>query len=292
MQKCSRICLFSAFCLFVLCAMPFRAIAMDWPSGDAVLARNFGWNDSGEPVLGSVFRGEGKVQAVEAGELIFHNSGGVSGLPSPLGAWTAIDHGDGLISIYCRTDENSAKPPVIVEKKSPVADSGISGWTKNKGFYFVLYDRRERRWVNPSMIISPFPDTRAPQIISVDLRNSRGEQLSGPALRSLPQGAYTITVNAIDTMQAPNEPPLAPHRIICSINGNEAGSLNFETISARGGQLLINRGMQIPVRQVYAPFPAFEAGDALLSRGQANLEVIVQDIAGNSRSTIIRMQVE
>jgi len=274
------------------CALPYCLTAMDWPSSDAKLIRNFGWNDRGSPVLGTVFEGEGYALAVEDGELIFHNSGKNAGLPSPLGTWAAIDHGDGLLSIYSRLDDNSEHPPVKVEKNAPVAGAGLSGWSETNGFYFMLYDRRERRWVNPSMIISHFPDTRPPQIVSVELRNSRGAPVSSAGLWNLVQGRYTITVHTVDTMLNPNDPPLAPYRIISSVNGTEVGSLNFETISARDGRLMAMRGGPVPARQIYAPFPAFEAGEVLLSRGQATLEVIVQDIAGNSRNALIRMRVE
>jgi hypothetical protein len=140
------------------------------------------------------------------------------------------------------------------------------------------------------MIISPFPDTRPPQILALELRDTRGRPVSQP--RNLSQGRYTVTVNAIDTMLSQGERPLAPHRIICSINGTEIGSLNFETICARDGLLLVNRSGIISARQVYAPFPFYEAGEAELSRGQATLEVIVQDIAGNVSRSSIRMLVD
>jgi hypothetical protein len=201
-----------------------------------------------------------------------------------------VDHGDGLISIYGRFKD--AEPPRSIERNAPIAEPGISGWSGRKGFYFVLYDRRERRWVNPSMIITPLPDTRPPQILSVELRNAQGVSYNAAGLWNLAQGRYTIIVSANDTRLSALEQPLAPHRIICSINGTEIGSLNFETISARDGLLLVNRGGSVPARQVYAPFPAFETGEALLTRGQANLEIIVQDIAGNSRSILYRIQVE
>jgi len=275
-----------------VCVLPFCLAAMDWPSSDAKLVRNFGWNDNGSPVLGTVFEGDGYAQAVEDGELIFFNSGANAGLPSPLGTWAAIDHGDGLISIYSRMDDKSERPPVKAKKNAPVAGAGISGWSETNGFYFMLYDRRERCWVNPSMIISHFPDTRPPQIVSVELRNSRGVPVSSAGLQNLTQGRYTITVHAVDTMLSSNEPPLAPYRIISSVNGTESGSLIFETISARDGRLMAMRGGMVPARQIYAPFPAFEAGEVLLSRGQATLEVIVQDIEGNSRNALIRMRVE
>ena len=278
--------------LQVICVMAVSA--MDWPAADAALVRNFGWNDRGKPVLGSVFQGEQPALAAENGELIFFRREGdtVSRLPSPLGVWAALDHGDGLISIYSRFEAGEESPPLFAEQNEPIAKAGISGWSSAKGFYFVLYDRRERRWVNPSMIITPLPDTRPPEILSVELRNLRGGQLIAAGARSLAQGRYAIVVSARDTRLSPRELPLAPHRIICSINGTEAGSLNFETIAARDGTLLVNLGTQADVRQIYAPFPAFEAGEALLSSGQATLEVIAQDAAGNSRRFSRRMQIE
>ena len=274
--------------------LSFPLAAMDWPVRDASLARNFGWNDRGRPVLGNVFEGEGEVQAAGAGELIFYNSGAYAAgrLPSPLGVWCAVDHGDGIVSIYSRLEQDSQPPPDKIPQGAVIGAAGISGWSEKRGLYFMLFDRRERRWVNPSMIISPFSDTRPPQITAVELRDSRGFPVSASGLRSLAQGRYTIIVNAFDTMLSPQDKPLAPYRIISSINGTEVGSLDFETICARDGRLMVSRSGLVPLALIYAPYPAFEAGETLLSRGQANLEVIVQDIMGNSRSALIRMHVE
>lgn len=273
---------------FVICYLP----AMEWPTSDAALVRNFGFNDQGKPVLGSVFVGEGAALAAEAGELVFcrKSEDARSRLPSPLGAWAAIDHGDGLMSIYSRLDDEALSPQERLERSSPVGQAGISGWSDRKGFYFILYDKLKRCWVNPLMIISPLPDTRPPQILAVELRDLRGRPTG--QVRNLSQGRYTVTVNAIDTMLNAREQPLAPYRIICSINGTEIGSLNFETLSARDGILQANRSGIVPAKNVYAPFPAYEAGEAVLSRGQATLEVIVQDIAGNSSRSVTRLQVE
>jgi hypothetical protein len=80
-----------------------------------------------------------------------------------------------------------------------------------------------------------------------------------------------------------------PQRIVCSVNGAEAGSLNFEAFSARDGVLMVYRNGLVPVRQVYSVFPAFEAAEVFLTRGQANLEIIVQDIAGNSNTVVTRL---
>jgi hypothetical protein len=265
--------------------------AMNWPTEDAVLLRNFGFNDSGIPVLGMVFGGGTGVLAAERGEVIFtfDVDDKASRLQSPLGAWTAVDHGDGLISIYSRYADESFSS-TQVEKSQQIASSGISGWSQRDGFYFMVYDRKERYWVNPAMLVTPVMNTRPPQIFSVSIVNNQGIPAQS---NNLVQGRYTILVNA-------GSPPvnaavqgsyLAPQKIICLINGSEAGSLNFEAFSARDGALMIYRNGLISAKKVYGAFPAFEAADVFISRGQANMEIIVQDIAGNSRSLVNRLVV-
>ena len=277
------------FAFVVLCVfLSDNLDAMSWPYETAVLLRNFGSNDRGSPVLGMVFSGDTEVLAAEAGEVIFSRgrNNAASRLPSTLGAWTAIDHGDGLISIYSRyADTTNDTVPAQVEKQQPIAFTGTSGWSVQNGFYFQIYDRRERRWVNPAMIITPQIETRPPQILSVELRNAQGLPVQS---RNVGQGRYTVLVTTT-TAAAPRGYLFAPQRIVCSVNGAETGFLNFETISARDGVLMVYRNGLVPASRIYENYPAFEAADIFLNRGQANLEIIVQDVAGNSRNVINRM---
>jgi hypothetical protein len=289
---------------FFIAALLFAAVplcvtanlnAMDWPAPSFSLARNFGWNDGGKPITGSTFEGQGPVLAAEKGELVFSHRAGdtASRLPSPLGAWSALDHGDGLISVYSRyEDDQNAVIPVLAERGDPIAVSGISGWSGKPGVYFALYDRKERRWINPSMIITAFPDTRPPLIQSVSLKSTDGRFINPSQTRNIAQGRYAVSVTASDTMTTAGDGPLAPHRIVCSVNGTEIGALNFETLSSRDGVLMAYRNGLVPAQQVYAPFPGFEVGEVWFTRGQATLELIVQDIAGNSRSALFRLIVE
>jgi len=267
--------------------------AMNWPSVDSVLVRNFGANNNGAPVLGMIFEGGTNVLAAESGEVIFarNKNDSASRLPSPFGAWTALDHGDGLISIYSRYDESENVPLTQVEKNQTIAECGTSGWSARNGFYFMLFDRRERRWINPAMIITPVLETRPPQIISVSLVNAQGQAAQS---NNLSQGRYTVVVNA--SAGIPLSVPAvsgqyAPQRILCSVNGAEAGSLNFESVSARDGIQMVSRNGLIPARQIYANNQSYEAAEVFLTRGQVTLEVIVQDINGNSRSTVSRLVV-
>jgi hypothetical protein len=282
--------------LFLSAALgPPLLSAMDWPMPDAAMVRNFGWNEGGKPVLGTAFEGEGPILAAERGELIFsrREEDRASRLPSPLGAWTALDHGDGLISIYSRFEEpRDSPPPVQAERGDTIAFTGSSGWSSRRGFYFTLFDRRERRWINPSMIITPFPDTRQPLVLSVLLKNSEGRSFDPARVRNLSQGRYTVSAAVSDTQMRPGDPPLAPHRIICSVNGTEIGALFFETLSARDGALMVYRNGLVSAKQVYAPYPGFEIGEVGFTRGQVTLEIIAQDITGNSRSAVFRLMVD
>ncbi|MDR2102756.1 MAG: hypothetical protein LBP42_01490 [Treponema sp.] len=268
---------------------------MDWPSQEGVMIHNFGSNDGGKPMAGVSFEAEGPIRAADTGELVFIHSPSntASRLPAPLGAWIALGHRDGLVSIYGRfEDQGNTSLPNLIEKNTMIAQAGLSGWTGKGGFYFSLFDRRERRWVNPSMIISPPEDTRAPLIQSVMLKNAGGRIINPAQVRTIGQGRYTILVEVTDTLREANDPPLAPHRILCSVNGIEIGVLTFETLSVRDGTLMVYRNSLVPARQVYAPFPAFEAGEVSFTRGQAALEIIAQDISGNSRNVVYRLQVE
>jgi hypothetical protein len=271
------------------------AYAMDWPLEQGVLIANFGENQGGTPILGTTFAAEGMVAASDAGEVIFRQNGfnDASRLPGPLGAWVALDHGEGLIGVYGRFDpSDSLDIPYIAEKGGALARTGRSGWSETEGFYFSLFDRKEQRWVNPTMIITPLPDTRAPVIQSVLLKTAEERVIDPSQVQRIGQGRYTITVTVIDTHTSPADNPLAPYRIICIVNGAEIGNLTFETISARDGALMVYRNGLVPVSQVYAPSPGFEVGEAWFNRGQAILEIIALDKNENAHSVQYRLQVE
>ena len=264
--------------------------SMEWPSPSGVMTRNFGWNDGGAPHLGASFADNGAVRAAEAGELLHKRRNGdtASRLPSPLGAWVALDHGGGLISIYSRLDSSaSVQVPNRVERGTPLGQSGISGWSSQNGFYFQFFDRKERRWVNPSVIIRTL-NPRIPAILQVSLMDAQGRIFSLPTA-SVSQGRYTVLVNAIT---GPLNAPHAPFRIISTLNGIEAGALNFEAYFVRDGSLVVYRNGLIPVRRVHAPVPGYEVAEVWLTRGQATLEIIAQDISGVTRNVVHRFTVE
>jgi hypothetical protein len=267
--------------------------SMDWPSPARKMINNFGYNDSGKPLLGIVFEGEEAVLAAEQGDLLFQNrEGRGSRLPSPLGSWLALDHGNGIISIYSRMENLSSALPAKPAKSAVLGEAGNSGWSKTRGFYFSLFDRRERRWINPAIIIVPREDIRPPVITSVRLKDEEGRFLDLAQTRAVRQGRYVVSVAAFDTLLEAGESPLAPFRILCMVNGSEVGVLNFETYSVRDGSLMVYKNGLVPARDIYASYPAYEIGEVSFTRGQASLELIAQDISGNTRNVVYRLMVE
>jgi hypothetical protein len=283
--------------LFVLTGLllPPGIRAVDWPAEEGVMAHNFGWNREARPVLSMIFETEGPVRAAEDADLLFiHTSeDSASALPSPLGTWAALDHGGGLISIYSRLDETGAlSVPERVDRGRLIARAGKSGMAGETGFYFTLFDRKERRWINPAMIIGPPEDTVPPQIVSVELKSGDGQIINPTLTRTLRQGRYTVLVNAVDSLAGRQPAVLAPHRILCSVNGVETGALLFEAFFARDGTLMMYRNGLVPVKQIYAPSPAYEVAEFFLSRGQAAIEIVAEDLSGNARNAVFRLQVE
>ncbi|GHV84361.1 hypothetical protein AGMMS50212_17010 [Spirochaetia bacterium] len=181
---------------------------------------------------------------------------------------------------------------MIVEKDAVIALAGRSGWAKEQGFYFSIYDKKEKRWVNPAIIISPPPDSRPPSINAVKLVDSEKQVFDTASTRRLKQGLYFINVQAQDTVQSALDKPLMPHRITTSVNGSETETLSFETFFARDGMLMMYRNSLIPVSQIYAPYPFIEAGEVWFNRGQATLEITVHDVFGNSRRSVFNLFVE
>jgi hypothetical protein len=284
----------TAVVLALITGGSFFAFALDWPSESGILVSNFGLNDQGTAVQENAFRASGPIYPSDIGELVFYQdaSNSANRFPSPLGSWTALDHGDNIIGIYSRfEDRKSASVTTIVERETIIGQAGKSGWTDEEGFSFAFFDRKERRWINPSIVIPPLNDERPPVIRQVELRGVSGVSINPALTRNIAQGAYSVYVDAYDTISASGE-ILAPNRIICTVNGSEAEELKFEFTVAKNGKRMIYRNGLVPADRVYYSSPGYEAGNVRFSRGQATLVIEVRDIAENSRSVTYRLNIE
>jgi len=279
--------------LALLFSASLLAFAFDWPVRNGRLISNFGSNDGGIPLLGNFFTASGSIFPSNVGELVFVHDpeNPAARLPSPLGSWMALDHGDNLLGIYARYEDRGLTPvPTVIETGTVLASAGRSGWTEQNGAYFAFFDRRERRWVNPSIIISGIEDNVPPVIRQVELRNAAGTPFNPALTQRLPQGLYRIYVDAADTLQFGSE-SLAPNRITFSINGAEMGTLSFETLMSKNGQRMAYRNSLVEASSVYDP-KGFGLGEIRFTRGQAILVIEARDMANNARSVTYRLTID
>ncbi|MCL1928876.1 MAG: hypothetical protein FWG07_08815 [Treponema sp.] len=283
--------------LVLLLSASFFVFGIGWPVREGYLAANFGMNDGGVPLLGNFIVSSGSVFPADVGDLIFvyDPENPAAQFPSPLGSWMALDHGDNIVGIYSRFDQRrDALVPTIVDTSTVLASTGKSGWSERDGLYFAFFDRRERRWVNPAVLItgtiSGVEDTVPPVIRQVELRNMAGNSFNPATIQRLPQGLYTIYIDAWDTIEQGGE-SLAPNRITCSVNGAEAGVLSFETLISKDGKRMVYRNGTVPASEVFDE-RGFSLGDIHLTRGQATLVIEARDMADNARSVTYRLTIE
>ncbi|MCL1815105.1 MAG: hypothetical protein FWG27_04725 [Treponema sp.] len=283
--------------LFFIFFLSFFAFAIDWPAREGRVTANFGISDEGIPLLGNEFAAAGPVFPADMGELIFVHDpeNHAVRFPSPLGSWMALDHGDNMAGIYGRYEDRQGTPvPTLVESGTVLAAAGRTGWSQQNGFYFAVFDRRERRWVNPSVIItgniSGIEDRTPPVIRQVELRTVAGTPINPGLTQRLTQGLYTIYVDVWDSQGTGGE-LLAPNRITCSINGEEKAVLSYETLVSREGKRMVYRSGTVPAAQVYDP-RGFGLGEIRLTRGQAILVIEARDIMDNARSVTYRLTID
>jgi len=302
------------FCfLFSVSATLF---AMNWPADAVMIEENFGMNNKGKPVLGMSFSAidntASAIRSVDKGELVFFHDEGESAsrLPSPLGNWQAISSSSGLMNIYGRygshdygrheyiAEQRNRQENNNIESLNEIAQLGASGTSKKTGLYFAFYDRKEKCWINPAAILSALIDTKRPDLAEVRLTNAGGQIFvvggaRNSTTRIIPQGHYSIWIDAYDMgeLSAPRS-NLAPKQASAFVNGAEAGTLNFESFSARDGRLMVYRNSLLPAEYVYGSPPFYEIGEFSFSLGQANLEILIQDAQGNTLNVSYRLIVE
>jgi hypothetical protein len=315
------------FFLFFMCTclLCSTAFSLDWPvspglSGSFVMQKNFGENSGGLLETGDTFLlqqadSDNSVRSAGKGELIFAGSGGdcvdnasASGIPSPLGCWTAIDHGDGLVGIYGRLARGSITPNDLyqgVDSSSVVGTAGRSGAFAGKpadaGFYFSVYDSRERRYVNSALVLTKMQDSIKPVIKNVSLRGEGGQQINLDTMRVASQGLWDVIVTASDTVQT-GGPSLAPYRIVVLLNGVENGNLSFATTQTRDGVRSVSRtelsasGTTVNALESAAKIcaypPGWDAATVQLARGMVSMDIIVSDYAGNSTTPSYKLYIE
>jgi hypothetical protein len=255
--------------------------AFQWPQKPEALRLNFGSYAAG------FFKGielnlpDSPVLTPAKGEMLFayDNPRLPGGYPLPNGSLAALAHDAGMMSIYTGMQPGSlANYRGAVEQGEILGMSPAQGSGRYLGFY--LYDQRERRYINPQILLDTAPDSRVPLIKSVALASLGQEQVleRNSVVR---QGSWFIVIDAADTTALGF--PGAPFDVAIVLDGSERFRVVYDSARLTAGQSLLFSDSTQPERNFVLSDGRISFGPIVLTKGRSSITVSATDLAGNKR---------
>jgi hypothetical protein len=284
----------AAIAIFALVAG--GAGALDWPLPEASVSATFGTTAKGRLVTGVALAASGGlVRSSEEGEIVFTAEEGLSpsGLPMALGSFVIVEHRREMSGVYSHLAPGSVSDYLRSVRSGDILGRvGVSGWTEGEGLCFQIFDRKERRWVNPLLLLPPLDDDSPPVIRSLSLlRDGKAYQLGASARVS--QGTYALVLETSDISDAAwTAGPLAPHSVRLSMNGEVVAKAIFDVAGESRGELVFFSSEPRSATAIRGGEGRYILAERLLTRGRVVFEAVVEDAAGNRRSASWTVAVE
>ena len=268
----------------------------DWPLSPPRVAATFGTFAKGRAITGlALASDETPVRAADDGELSFEAEEGISpsGLPMSLGSFVVLEHPKGMAAVYSHLERGSASATRrLPHSGDAVGVAGSSGWIEGSGLVFQVFDRKAGTWVNPLLVLPPLVDDKPPVIRSLALSRADKLFVIGSSA-SVPQGTYLVSAEVSDSTAAiwPTA-PLAPFGISLSIDGAELVKDSFDTARCEKGRLLFFGKPGVDAEGLRTKEGRYALAERLFTRGRTSIEVGVEDVQGNRRSSTWTFTVE
>lgn len=265
----------------VILVSAFSVFAFEWPADGGQFRYSFG-SSRGGFLRGVEFgRADGLIHAADDGELIFASDTHslLGGYPLSGGTLLVVSHASDMLTIYSGMESGSVSTYLKDIRKGDalgrIRDAG-----NQRGASFYAFDARERRFINPLVLMPSLSDDKAPVIRSVALTlDGRDEVLDqGKVVR---QGSYYVTIDANDI--SPSGLQSAPFELRILIDGSERGRVIYDAAWANAGQALLFGGSGIQEDSFMTQDGRVKFGPYLLSRGRVVLSIVALDYSGNKR---------
>ena len=255
--------------------------AFQWPLKPEALSLNFGTYVAGFYKGVELNLPDTPVLAPAKGEMLFaHDSARLpGGYPMPSGSLAALAHSAGIISIYTGMQPGSlANYRGAVEQSEILGMSPVQGSGRHLGFY--LYDQRERRYINPLILLAAAPDARVPLIRSVALASGGQEQIleRNSVVR---QGSWRLVIDALDLTALGL--PGAPFDVAVVLDGSERFRVKYDSARMAAGQSLLFSDNAQSERDYFLADGRISFGPIVLTKGRSSITVSATDLAGNKR---------
>jgi len=293
--------LLSLFFLMYPALLP-KLSAFEWPFGELQIARTFAGSQNENFLKGVEIENSGEgVKPIEEGSLIFiagESPRHQGGLPSGLGNSMVLEHERGIRSVYGFLDEIPDRPGTwTLQRDELLSFVGNSGGTSGDVLYLQVIDSEFEQVVNPFVSLPTPEDASAPVIGGVFLANGEmgnsGENTSELGRRnSIEAGNYDILIESYDlSKRVEFFRPMAPYSFRIYINGEEKISLRFEAITADDFSHNVVDSYGLSHDMIYENTWLYRLGELRLNPGDAMVEVVVSDYAGNEASKTFQVTV-
>ncbi len=266
------------------------AHAFDWPSAAGVYNYGFGTIRNGFLKGVELVAGSGSVQASEEGEMIFASESKQLPGAYPLqgGSILAVAHGGEMMTIYSGLEPGSLSTYLKNVKKGDILGRGANP-DNSRGSAIYVFDRQERQYINPMIVMPGYLDEKVPVIKSVSLSKD-GVDIFLTSQKLLPQGSYDLLLDVYDS--SPSGAPSAPYDIRILIDGSERAHIVYDAVWSSAGASVLFGGVSLDEKSFMMSDGRIRFGPYTLSRGRVVLTVIVSDYASNTKEQTFALSIQ
>ncbi len=267
--------------LAISTAAIFAATAFDWPIDGGKFRFGFG-TPRGGFLRGMEFGSDdGLVRAADDGELAFVSDGLrlPGGYPLSGNSILVLAHVSEMSTIYVGMERGSISSYLKNVRRGDVL--GRSPEIKvGRGTSVYAFDAKQRRYINPLIIMPAQPDSKPPVIKSAAL-SADGAETAMDQSASVRQGSYDLLLDSYDA--SPTGAPSAPYDIRVIIDGSERARVVYDAAWASGGVSSLFGTKSIIEKSYVTNDGRIRFGPYAFARGRVIVAVIVSDYAGNRR---------
>ena len=272
-----------------------RLLSYQWPVRNIVLTATFGesrWTHFHDGVdLGG---GEQDIFPIDEGEVLFrfeekHKPGAI---PSGLGSFIVLEHNQRIRSLYAHLKADTMiTSSDRVSKEDVIGTVGETGGSYGKHLHLSVIDSDYKQIINPLVVMPSLIDSQRPRIENLYFLEE-GELIPLEQGMSFQGGERSIYLEGHDISQDVSYfQPIAPYGIFLYVNGRELVSFTFEGIRRGSESNVLVRSDDISFEELYYDDWIFNLGNVHFLPGEALIEVIVTDLAGNEAIKSITVQV-
>jgi hypothetical protein len=276
--------------LVILAIAVLSSFAFDWPLNSGGFKYGFGAPRSG--FLKGVEFGAtpGMVRAVADGELTFVATGDhlPGGYPISGGSLISLAHPSDLISVYAGMAPDSISRYLIKVRAGDVLGRSADGGSA-QGMHLFTYDGKERRFVNPLMVLPNLRDDAAPVIRAISVKNEGIESRLEQG-RTIRQGTYDVIIEAYDL--SPGGEPSAPFEMSLTMDGSVRARVVYDASWAKEGKAYLFGSTGLVESTYMLDGNRVRFGPYVFPRGRLVLSATVSDFVGNKREQTYSLSVQ